>query len=241
MPLPTRSAASTTPPSLPSAATLAALPLFTAASHPSRWSVPSATPPAASIATLLDSLPSHSTTTPLSVTPAASLKASPLILSPALPPIPTKLVEKILKGENLELKELLPDNVALQKKLDEVNIGSNQVCALPSSSHLRDISDPLSWVFCYLSFMTVKTPNQETCNLIAYAQIIIELARKHPGLWWYTDDNLFCQQLNAGAGVKWNEVNPLLMAATVLASRGWKAVGYAHIVWPQIILLTSVP
>ena len=111
--------------------------VFTAASHPSRGSVPSATPPAASIATLLASLPSHSTTTPLSVTPAASLKASPLILSPALPPIPANLVEKILKGENLELKELLPDNVALWKKLDEVNIGGNpQGCALPSSSRL---------------------------------------------------------------------------------------------------------
>ena len=183
--------------------------------------MPSTTPPAASIATLLASLPSHSTTTPLSITPAASLKASPLILSPALPPIPAKLVEKILKGENLELKELLPDNVALRKKLDEVNIGGNpQVCALPSSSRLRDISDPLSWVFCYLSFMAVKTPNQETRDLIAYAQIIIELARKHPGLGWYTYDNLFRQQLNAGAGVKWNEVNPSLMAATVLASRG---------------------
>ena len=66
----------------------------------------------------------------------------------------------------------------------------------------------------------MKTPNQETRDLIAYAQIIIELARKHPGLGWYTYDNLFRQQLNAGAGVKWNEVNPSLMAATVLASRG---------------------
>ena len=43
------------------------------------------------------------------VSAAVTPKAPPLVLSLALQPIPGKLVDKIKKGENLELKELLPD------------------------------------------------------------------------------------------------------------------------------------
>ncbi|MCH9717798.1 MAG: hypothetical protein K0U52_12045 [Gammaproteobacteria bacterium] len=150
------------------------------------------------------------------MTPPTSLKTQALVLSPALQPIPGKLVEKIQKGENLELKELLPDNVALLKRITEVNPVANSGA---SSSKMREISDPLSWVFCYLSFVAAKsTSSKETRDLLAYGQIVIELARKHAGLGWLTYDSLFRQQLNAGSFSQWNELNPSLMAATVLSS-----------------------
>ena len=47
---------------------------------------------------------------------------------------------------------------------------------------------------------------------------MIELARKHAGTGWYLYDNLFRQQMNAGAKLAWNDINPSLMAATVLSS-----------------------
>ena len=143
-------------------------------------------------------------------------KPSPLLLSPALKPIPGKIVEKIQRGENFEMKELLPDNMELRKSLEEVNTTNPQICALPSSSRLRDISDPLTWLYCYQSYMAVRLPYKEARDLLAYGQIVVELARKHPGLGWRTYDNFFRQQVNAGAECKWNELNSSLMAATVL-------------------------
>ena len=62
--------------------------------------------------------------------------------------------------------------------------------------------------------------HQETRDLLAYGQIIIELARKHAGMGWYTYDSLFRQQLNAGANLKWMDLNPSPMASTVLCGRG---------------------
>ncbi len=76
---------------------------------------------------------------------------------------------------------------------------------------MREITDPLSWVFCYLSFVAAKTTDQEARDPLAYGQIIIELAR------WLTYDSLIRQQLNAGSSIKWNELNSSLMAATVLS------------------------
>ena len=54
---------------------------------------------------------------------------------------------------------------------------------------------------------------------MAYGQIIIDLAQKHPDLHWRTYDSLFRQQLNAGGPFGWNELNPSLMAAAVLGSQ----------------------
>ena len=120
----------------------------------------------------------------------------PLILSPALPPIPGKVVEKIQKGENPDLKELLSDNIALAKKLAE----SHQAFPGPlqSVSKFQEISDPLSWIYCFLSFIAVKLDNEEARGLIAYAQIILDLARKHGGSGWIVYDNHFRSQLFAG-------------------------------------------
>ena len=46
--------------------------------------------------------------------------------------------------------------------------------------------------------------------------LIINLSRKHGGKGWMTYDRLFCQQMAAGSGASWAELNPSLMAATVL-------------------------
>lgn len=114
------------------------------------------------------------------------------------------------------MKELLPDNVALLKRISEVNSSAHPSANL---SRMKEISDPLSWVFCYLSFVAAKSTDPQTQDLLAYGQIVIELARKHAGLGWLTYDCLFRQQINAGSGQnKWNELNPSLMAATVLSS-----------------------
>ena len=54
-------------------------------------------------------------------------RSSPLVLASALPPIPGKVVEKILKGQFIDFKELLMDNVALMTQLQELEAGTASI------------------------------------------------------------------------------------------------------------------
>ena len=64
--------------------------------------------------------------------PATATKLKPLVYSPALPPIQPKALERIHSGAFFDLKELLPDNVALVQRLQEVGM----LAALSSSQPL---------------------------------------------------------------------------------------------------------
>ena len=200
---------------MPATSLISSVPLFslsrpTGSSTASHISVDSSAPLCTSdVSSLLAAISPSSTSTHVS-------KAMPLILSPALPPIPGKVVEKIQKGENPDLKELLSDNIALAKKLAESHPAFPG--PLQSVSKFREISDPLLWIYCFLSFIAVKLDNEEARGLIAYAQIILDLARKHGGSGWIVYDNHFRSQLFAGGSFKWNEVNPSLLASSVLAN-----------------------
>ena len=117
------------------------------------------------------------------------------------------------------MKELLADNVALLKRIQEVNASIN-LQAITSTSKLRKITDPLTLTYCMLSFLAVKVPHPEARQIIAYMQIVIDLARKHPGPGWLSYHALFRQQMNAGGSSRWNELNTSLMATTVLSTQG---------------------
>ena len=149
----------------------------------------------------------QTTTSSKSHTPA-------LILSSALPPIPGKIVEKIRTGAYVDLKDMLSDNMALKKRLDEVGAMNH----LQLSSKYREIQDPLSWVYCFLSFIVAKVDDPLSRQLIAYTQLVLDLARRHGGKGWLSYDCLFREHMAAGSKDKWEELNPSLMASTVLGS-----------------------
>ena len=149
---------------------------------------------------------------------AAPAKASPLILSSALPPIPAKVVDRIRASTFVDLKELLPDNMALLQRLQETNTGSQ--VASSSSSRMRDIRDPLTWAACFMGFVAARADLPGTRDLLAYGQLILQLARQHGGGGWIAYDNQFRQQAAAGATAPWSELNLSLMAATVFAAGG---------------------
>ena len=90
--------------------------------------------------------------------------------------------------------------------------------AAGSCSRLRDVSDPFTWVYCYLSFVVVLCPDSRMHELLAYGQIIIQLARSHGGEGWLTYDRRFCQQVAAGTPLSWAKINSSLLSATVLGS-----------------------
>ena len=146
----------------------------------------------------------------------SNASTTPLILSSSLPPVPAKLVEKIQLGQFVDFKELLIDNITLLQRLQE--LGPTQANhPLLTGSKLREISDPLSWVSCFLAFMAAKTESKEVRDLAAYGQIVLHLAGKHGGKGWMAYDKLFRQQQSAGATMPWVELNP---SATVLGNSG---------------------
>ena len=69
---------------------------------------------------------------------APALPHSAMIVSPSLPPVPAKAVEKIVKHQFVEMKKPIPDNSALMLQL--AALGPNQRV---SSGKLRKIDDPL--------------------------------------------------------------------------------------------------
>ena len=149
-------------------------------------------------------------------TPPTSQPQQPLLLSTALPPIPARVVEKVRSGTFIEMKELLPDNVALLRRLKEIGAANHPSPA--NSARLRDIRILLSWASCFMSFVAAKSDHRETRELMAYGKIIISLAQGHGGLGWATYDSLFRQQVAAGAEPAWTQLNASLMAATVLGA-----------------------
>lgn len=152
------------------------------------------------------------------VPPPASLasivreSSLPFIVSPSFPPVPAKIVEKIRANQFFELKELMPDNAALKSQLSE--LGSS---ASNSGSKLREIEDPLTWVFYYLSYLAVAVSDPRAREMAAYGQVIIHIAQRHGGKGWQAYDRLFRQQIAAGAPLPWKEVSPSLLASTVFS------------------------
>ena len=207
--------------SMPPPASLSSIPLLSELSAPPICIAP--TVPTTSIASAaLSTFPDIESllAIPLPSLLPSPARASPLIISPALPPIPGKVVEKARAGQFVEFKEFLPDNVLLLQRLQELG-GANSIAPaaqpLVSGSRLREITDPLTWVSCFLAFMAACTPHKETRDLAAYGMVILQLAKKHGGNGWMLYDRMFRQHRAAGAELQWADINPSLLAATVLS------------------------
>ena len=214
----------------PSPASLASVPLFSAS--PSMVAPLSLPPAEAAPSPSITSLASLLAGPPPAALPVVA-KTKPLVYSPALPPVPAKAMEKIRTDVYFDLKELLPDNAALLQRLQDLGNFAAAVSHSHSSTvRLREINNPLTWVFCFLSFMAAKTDSEQTRDMIAYAQIIIQLARRHGGTGWLLYDQQFRQQAAGGAATPWREINNSLLSATVLAPQA-EATGTRRLICAQ--------
>ena len=123
----------------------------------------------------------------------------------------------------MDFKEFLADNVILLQRLQELGQSGQvtpSVKPLVSGLRLREIADPLTWASCFLAFMATKSDHQPSRDPAAYGMIILQLARKHGGNGWILYDWQFRQHCAAGANLPWADLNPSLMAATVIGHSG---------------------
>ena len=158
---------------------------------------------------------------PLAIPKPATPTRASLLLSPALSPIPANIVEKIKSGEYVDMKELLGDNIALHQRMEEVHrrgSSSTQWVTTAPTPKLREVSSPLSWAACFLSFMAVKCTDEHMRDLLTYARLVIDLARKHGGRGWLEYDKTFRKQMAPNPGYTWGELNPSLLAYTILGN-----------------------
>lgn len=126
-----------------------------------------------------------------------------LVLSPAAEPFPQKVVEKIRAGNFVELKELLPDNIALLNQLETVQ-GSPPAMFGAARPRLREVQSLPTWCYCFLGYMAICTTDPATRDQLAYARLLIKEAQRHGGQGWLDYDRAFRQQAAADPSLRWN-------------------------------------
>ena len=143
-----------------------------------------------------------------------------LLLSPASQVIPKKLVDKIRAGKFIELKELLQDNIALMSHLDDMQHGTSAVHVVGvSRPRLRDITSIAAWCHCFLAYVAAMTTDSSTRDQLAYARLVIKQAQCQGGLSFVDYDRAFRQHMAADPSLRWNRLNPELLASTSLGHR----------------------
>lgn len=161
----------------------------------------------------------HPITTPAMAQPATPVSAPGFSLSPALEPIPQRLVGKIQSGQYVDMKELLTDNVSLLQQLEAVG-GQGPSPSLPGvlKPRLRDITSLSTWMYCFLAYVAVRSPDKATQDMLAYARLMIREAQRHGGTSWLDYDRVFRQQIAIDPSLRWNTLEPGIQAGT-LSSR----------------------
>ena len=78
--------------------------------------------------------------------------------------IPTHAVEKIEKGVFIDFKELFSNNIAPVSQLHQL---SHSFSLMQLSGHMKDITDPLSWVY-FLLILAASVEDKKTQELMAF-------------------------------------------------------------------------
>ena len=144
-----------------------------------------------------------------------------LMLSPAAPPFPRKLVDKVKTGQFVEMKELLADNVSFLNQLEAVP-GMSAVHMLGAARpRFREVSSLASWCYCFLGYVAMRTADPSTRDHMAYARLIIEEAQRHGGLAWldYMIAPSGSRQPVHDPAMRWNTNSPSLQASTILGQK----------------------
>ena len=159
----------------------------------------------------------------ITVTTAAPVSTSSVgvILSPALEPIPHRLVHRIRTGRFLEMRELLSDNIALHDQLEAIQ-GHTSLAVLPSTvlrTRQREVPSLVSWIYCFTAYVAVRTSDPLARDMLAYCRLLIREALRHGGQGWQEYDRTFRRQCEIDPSLAWNTLLPDLQAATMFGQQ----------------------
>ena len=166
---------------------------------------------------------------PTAISSLPRQQASPLRLSPSLPLILAKLVAKTQALQYVEMKEYLPDNIELLKRMEAMD--RTAFAGLPPSLRpsLREISSLTTWAYCFAQYIAVLAEAHPHLirSRVAYMCLVISEARRNGGRGWSDYDALFRQHAAAGdqdpsrpdLQLDWSRLEPSLHASYLVGGR----------------------
>ena len=138
---------------------------------------------------------------------------SPFVLGPGRPPIPAKVVTQILCHKFIEMPDLLPENLDLpQCESSSFAIEGGAIVPITrvASKRKQEVTDRLTWVECFTSYITVLTtymPNRSR-DLLSYMALIIRMAKRYSGNCWLNYDRAFRLEAAASNIRDWSKLKP---------------------------------
>ena len=225
--------------------------------HPSQLNLPISTSAtsgsqAASLSqrghTLSLGMTSTVATTGTNAQPAKKAATEPFFIGEGLPVVPAKLVDRILRGDFLELSELLNDNIQLAKRnthsdpegVQQLILGRQQSSGKQRRREFTpDSAGLLSWVQCFGIYATIvcqQNPSRMK-DLMAYLITMINEARRFKYKGWIQYDDLFRQQAAKDPKMSWSSLSSTLYAVTFLSQHQGdsvtchKCLGSDHPTW----------
>ena len=141
-----------------------------------------------------------------------SLIATPFKLANCLAPIPEKLVARIQALQFVEMRELLPDNVALAERLAALLQGLGP----HKQPEQQEVGSLTTWAASFATYIAIVAqicPNR-VWDMLAYMRIIIREARKFGGHGWLTYDAVF-RRKHEGPSAQWDFIDPSLHVAYI--------------------------
>ena len=174
---------------------------------------PKVTPMAPSLASLLAS---GKEADQLTLTSAKS--PSTAVIAEGLPPIASKLLERIRKWDYIDLADLLSDSAGKQPDIPSTSQG--QVILVQSIDQVRKkkhISDIESWLQAFAIYAAAlsadpSTMKEETTGLFSHMYLITQIAKDLGGLQWYKYDREFRERAAATNTRIWGTLNGRCLA-----------------------------
>ena len=147
--------------------------------------------------------------------PSDSPKTSSSVIAEGIPPISTKLLERIQKWEFVDLASLLagdqaPDEVVAMAPSGQLLLVSSS--DRPQQRKKKCISDIHSWVQAFTIYAAAlsaaeSTTREETVGLFAHMSTILQLARDLGGNQWIQYDKVYREWAAAKEIKVWGELN----------------------------------
>ena len=123
----------------------------------------------------------------------------------------------------MDLRELLPDNLALSEKL---GVPPARSAHAPNLEH-REINKIMTWVSCLASYITIiaQTHPERLCDMLAYVRLMVRESHKLGGTGWLKYDCIF-RKNNPGPTAWWDHLDmPLL---TIVTNQGYPPRLHCH-------------
>ena len=135
-----------------------------------------------------------------------------VIVAEGMPPIQTKLIEKMRRWEYVDLSKLLGDSDPILDEASVVIEGQQLRMEVPQRNQRRQIKDILTWLEAYSRFMAVllsahDTSKEEAAGLAAHMHLILQLTRDLGSPQSLKYDQNFREWAAAKGVKKWDELN----------------------------------